>query len=413
MIGRILIRAIVPIIAGSLLIFVPVALGQLSITGTVHNGSTRTPAAGDEVILLRLSQDDGMVEESHTRSDGNGSFTLSSNLAQNDHVIRILHRHVNYDRLLTSGDTVNIEVFDPGPDVAGISGYSTIVKLESGAVGYNVTELYAIQNNSSPPRTQVNPRNLELELPGQSNLDSVTVMGPGTSAPLKVKAVAIGPERYAINFPLRPGTTEYAVRYHIPGADKVLFHPRVRYPTRQWSIVFPSTMNFAEHKPNAFHNNAFHNIVDQNGVRVEAVKEAQPGALPAFEISGIGVLPPMRMAVSAANPSPPSKSLSASSVVANTKAAATYNKTGRATAAIEVMASSALFLAGAIMLGRYRRARRQAELQQVKDSLFELENTRIQGTISVEYYASRKAIINEQLGRVTRTTGRSRRFMVS
>ncbi len=43
-----------------------------SITGTVTNGTTGKPAAGDEVTLLALSQ--GMQEIGSTKSDAQGSF---------------------------------------------------------------------------------------------------------------------------------------------------------------------------------------------------------------------------------------------------------------------------------------------------------------------------------------------------
>ena len=46
-----------------------------TLKGLVSNGTTRKPAAGDEVILLRLDQ--GMQEEARTKTNGQGEFTFS------------------------------------------------------------------------------------------------------------------------------------------------------------------------------------------------------------------------------------------------------------------------------------------------------------------------------------------------
>ena len=43
-----------------------------SITGTVTNKTTNKPAAGDDVVLIRLQQ--GMQEAAHTKTDAKGQF---------------------------------------------------------------------------------------------------------------------------------------------------------------------------------------------------------------------------------------------------------------------------------------------------------------------------------------------------
>ena len=45
-----------------------------SITGIVTNKTTNKPAAGDDVVLIRLQQ--GMQEASRTKTDAKGRFTL-------------------------------------------------------------------------------------------------------------------------------------------------------------------------------------------------------------------------------------------------------------------------------------------------------------------------------------------------
>jgi hypothetical protein len=60
------------------LIFFIAAVNSASaatLTGTVTNGTTNKPAAGDEVILIKLAS--GMEEAGHTKADAQGKFSLN------------------------------------------------------------------------------------------------------------------------------------------------------------------------------------------------------------------------------------------------------------------------------------------------------------------------------------------------
>ena len=71
----------------------PSPLAQ-NITGTVTNGTTGKPAAGDDVTLLSLSQ--GMQEIGSTKSDAQGKFSLPAPADQAPHMVRVTHGGVNY-----------------------------------------------------------------------------------------------------------------------------------------------------------------------------------------------------------------------------------------------------------------------------------------------------------------------------
>jgi hypothetical protein len=377
----------------ALFVFRPDAIAQHLITGHVHNGTTGVSVAGDQVILLRLSKTEGMVEESRSISDGHGSFHFQPrDLNNNVYVVRVLHSGVIYDRLLASSDTADMTVFDSRPKISGISGYASIVEVQSQGAGYGITELHAIQNNSNPRRTQLNSRNLEVSLPSNAQLDSVTALGPDASVPVKVTPLSVGRATYDIGFPLRPGMTQYAVRYHLlPESGKVLFHPRALYPTRQWTVVFPNTMQFMERT-----SGGFHSIVDQNGIRVEAINHVRPGALPEFEISGIGALPPMREAHSSSR----SQSSVLTSLPATSGIATPRDQDKIVRSMTLIIVPFIMLLTTGIVLVRRTSKKKQANFQEVKDLLFDLENCRIQGTISTEQYAHRRRIINDRLERV-------------
>src|SRR5205085_11391961 len=102
--------------------------------------TTERPSAGDDVILLRL--DNGMLEEAHAKTDGQGAFTLNVQFADLPHVVRVLHQGVNYDHTVTGKTRLEIKVFDSSAKVKGVSGYISIVKVESDGKNFNITELH-------------------------------------------------------------------------------------------------------------------------------------------------------------------------------------------------------------------------------------------------------------------------------
>src|ERR1035437_6373799 len=65
-----------------------------TLTGTVTNGTTGKPAAGDEVILINLAN--GMDVAANTQADSSGkdSFTLTGE--PEPHLIRAVHQGVTY-----------------------------------------------------------------------------------------------------------------------------------------------------------------------------------------------------------------------------------------------------------------------------------------------------------------------------
>lgn len=66
-----------------------------SITGIVTNKTTNKPAAGDDVVLIRLAQ--GMQEAARTKTDSHGNFTL--NVPDNGmHLVRVTHDKAEYFR---------------------------------------------------------------------------------------------------------------------------------------------------------------------------------------------------------------------------------------------------------------------------------------------------------------------------
>src|SRR6202044_3772865 len=90
-----------------------------SLTGVVTNKTTNKPAAGDDVVLIRLQQ--GMQEASRTKTDAKGRFTLD--VPDNGlHLVRVTHDKATYFRPAPPGtQSVEVEVYNAAAKVKGVS----------------------------------------------------------------------------------------------------------------------------------------------------------------------------------------------------------------------------------------------------------------------------------------------------
>ena len=281
--GRVARQRVPWLALGAFLACTSLALASASetIVGTVWNGTTGKASAGDDVALLTVSK--GSLEVSRGRTAESGLFHLQTNVT-GTHVIRVRHDGVIYQQEVKAGVSPRIEVFSSQSTLDGIHGSVTIMKMETSGEQMWVTELHSITNDSNPPRTLVNARNLEVLVPSDATLDSVVVEGPSWR-PERVnpKLLTTGSRDYAVGYPLRPGTTQFAIKYHLPYHNSAAFHPHLQYPTKLWTVMFPKEIHFK-----AQQERRFRSFVSQDGMQVEALNEAKAGDLPSFVISGAG-----------------------------------------------------------------------------------------------------------------------------
>jgi hypothetical protein len=371
-----------------------------TITGSVHNETTGKPSAGDGVVLLRLSN--GMLDEAQTKTDDQGMFTFKMQFPDQSYVVRALHQGVNYDRSVISNAPLDIKVFDSAPKVEGISGYISIIKVESDGKDFKVIEQHMLNNASNPPRTQANAGNFEWALPAKAQIDSVMVAGPG-GIPVKEEPHLMARQQnlYAVGFALKPGLTRYWVTYHLPYQEHIVFHPFLPYPAQMYSIQHPKSMTFITSEKSGFHP-----ILDQNGMQVEAIAAAKAGPVPEFQLSGVGALPPDRQITDAQSRTVPARpSSAATSAGAGANHTQTAAKPASATTP-QPWTGKRWVIGGVVVLGiatlivllwRTQVARRQAEREALKEKLFKLENDRLQGSISAEQYEATRETLNQSL----------------
>jgi len=259
-----------------------------TLTGTVKNGTNQKPAAGDDVVLLKLSQ--GMEEGGRTKTDSKGNFSLKLDDASSPHLVRAIHQGVTYHRMAPPGTTsVELEVFDAAKRVEGISVTADVMRVQAESNQLEIIRLFAVNNSSSPPRTQMSDQNFEFYLPAGAQIDqsmAKTANGqPINSAPVPQKEK----NRYAFIFPLRPGETQFQVAFHLPYTGEATLDPKPLYPAEHMVVMLPKTMQFT---PGA--GAAFQSMQDpqQSDSIVQVASRTQVGQPLGFSVKGTGVLQP-------------------------------------------------------------------------------------------------------------------------
>jgi hypothetical protein len=258
-----------------------------TLTGTLKNSTTGKPAAGDEVILLKLGE--GMEEAGHTKTDSKGNFSFKLDAAQSPHLIRAIHQGVTYHRMVPPGTTsAEVEVYDVGKKIEGIEVVADIMRVQAQSNQLDVIRMFAVQNTSKPPRTQMDERNLEFNVPDGAKIlqgQAMTEHGnPVTSAPVPEDDKKT---RYSFLFPLRPGTTQFQVEYTLPYTGSANIDPKSLYPLQHFVAILPKSMEFAA-APGT--NYQPMNDPNQPDANVQVASSTAPGQSLAFKTSGEGTL---------------------------------------------------------------------------------------------------------------------------
>ena len=278
-------RLSLKVIAVLSLIVSSFASGQ-TLTGTATNGTTKKPAAGDDVVLLSLGQ--GMEEAGRTKTDAKGNFSLKLDNNTSPHLVRVIHQGVTYHHMAPPGTTsVEMQVYDVSKKVQGISVTADVMRFQAQGNELQGIRLFAVNNASDPPRTQMSDQSFEFYLPDGAQVDQSMAKTSGgqpiTSAPVPQKEK----NRYAFLFPLRPGETEFQVSYHMPYSGEASFDPKALYGAQHFVVVLPKTMQFSA-GPGA----TFQSMQDpqQADSVVQVASNTTAGQALTFKISGTGTM---------------------------------------------------------------------------------------------------------------------------
>ena len=257
-----------------------------TLSGTVTNGTTNKPAAGDEVILINLAN--GMDVAANTKTDSKGKFSFKLTGEPGPHLIRAVHQGVTYHQMAPPGvNTADVQVYDVATKVTDLSVTADVLRFQADGGTMQGVRLFVVSNTSSPPKTQMNDHNFEFYLPPGAKIEQLQARAPN-GQPISADAVPQAEKnRYAIAFPLRPGETQFQVEFTLPYSGEIKLDPKPLYPAAHLVIVLPKTMQFKAANPSSFQSMQDPSQGDTN---VEVAQQTKPGQPLGFTLQGSGVI---------------------------------------------------------------------------------------------------------------------------
>jgi hypothetical protein len=229
-----------------------------------------------------------MEESGRTQTDAKGNFSLKLDKVDSPHLIRVIHQGVTYHKMAPPGTTsVDVDVYDASKKVQGISVTADVMRFQAQGSELQGIRLFAVNNASDPPRTQMSDQSFEFYLPDGAQVDQSMAMTAGgqpiNSAPVPQKQK----NRYAFVFPLRPGETQFQVSYHMPYSGEASVDPKTLYGAQHFVVVLPKTMQFSPASGTAF--KAMQDPRQADAV-VQVASNTTAGQALAFKISGTGTM---------------------------------------------------------------------------------------------------------------------------
>jgi hypothetical protein len=385
------------------------SLFAATIAGKVTNGTTNKPSIGDEVILIKLGA--GMEEVGQAKTDGQGKFSFSADESSSPHLVRAIHQGVTYHEPAPPGtSSVELKVYDVAAKMDGVRAVADLMYLQAARGQLGVTRIFAVDNTSSPPRTQMNDANFEFFAPPGAEIDDAEAQTAGGQK-LRISPVPQAEKgRYAFVFPLRPGQTEFQVTYHLSYSGKATIDPQLVYPLQHFVAMMPRSIGFTPAQPGVYQDKQPPDMPD---AIAEVASNPRPGQKLSFEISGEGTLRDQNENASATSDG-------------NTSASAENRPgggLGRPTDAPDpmdkyrwpllggfglVLTAGAFYTvnrskgSGSALASASAGAASTALLDGLKDELFQLEVEHKQGQISDSDYGKAKSALDETLARAIR-----------
>jgi hypothetical protein len=269
-----------------LLLLVNLYSAAQTLTGTVTNATTNKPAAGEEVILINLTN--GMDVAGSTKADASGKFSFSLTGPGGPRLIRAVHQGVTYHKMAPPGvSSVEVNVYDVATKVAGLSVTVDVFRFQTESGTLQGVRTFAVNNSSSPAKTQMNDHNFEFFLPADAKIEEVQARAPNGQPIASQASPQAEKNRYAIPFPLRPGETQFQVAFTLPYSGKITIDPKPLYPSEHFVVVLPKTMQFSAANPTGFES-----VKDptQGDNLMEVARQTKPGQSLSFTIQGNGTI---------------------------------------------------------------------------------------------------------------------------
>jgi hypothetical protein len=396
------------------LLLLSVSARGATLSGTVRNGTSNSPVAGQTVVLMKLAG--GMDEIASARTDAQGRFQFDqADLGAQPFLVRVNYKGVFFHANVPPGkNSADVEVFEPTATAADLQLTSRALVVQPNGATLLVGEEYEITNISRPPAAF--SKEFEFALPEGAEIAQVSAWGP-SGMPTVQGTINKGSNRFAIAFPLRPGKNGVRVSYSLPySTQQATIGAASAYATASVMVIAPPQMQIAAE--------GLQSAGQREGWKVFAREKVPPGA--ALQIRVSGTAPP------------PADPAGGSEGQAGSGSAASGSEVRAMPARLDDLkwvltaGFAALFFLGAVYLWRRQppgalagagargasagaapaaapsalpaqvEQHVQQSLDELKDAVFRLELRRQAGTISEEDYARERARTEQILRELVR-----------
>ena len=202
-----------------------------SIDGTVVNRTNGKPQAGVSITLVKPGQQ-GMQTLGTTESDASGHF-----LFQNDQpgggpqLLQANYKGVNYNKLMTPNiptSNVELDVYEATKSPAAARIAQQMILIEPSISKIAVSETVVVQNDTNTTYDNSDLGGLRFYLPPAAN-GQVRISAQGSQGmPLPRPAEKTNEDDvFKVDFPIKPGETEFQVSYVLPVGSPFNFQGRV------------------------------------------------------------------------------------------------------------------------------------------------------------------------------------------
>ena len=277
-----------PFFASSILLTGAVAQAA-AVSGTVTDKTTNKPVVGDTVVLVDVQA--GMGEVAKAVTDAKGHYSLNEP-GTGPYLVRVTHQGAGYFIAAPQGTgTGDIPVYDVAAKVQGVFLEADVLEVETENGQLHVNERFFVHNTSSPPTTQWSQKSFEVVLPPDAQSEDVGAQRPG-GLPTSIKMDPDGPKgHYSFNFPIQPDDGEketlFQISYSLPySSGKYTFKAQESLPADNVAVLLPKSMTLT-----AATAGTFTSVNADPGIQTFLTKNATPGKVLEFTVSGTGAIP--------------------------------------------------------------------------------------------------------------------------
>ena len=213
-----------------ILAMVLVSSVQAAIDGTVVNRTTGKPASGVSITLVKPGQG-GMRTLGTTLSDASGKFVFQNDEPRGGpQLLQASYQGVNYNKLMTPNiptSNVELDIFESttSPGVAHVAQNMLVIEPNTSQIA--VGQTVVIQNDSNNTFNNQQTGELHFYLPPAANGQvRINAQGP-QGMPLPRPAEKTNEtDVFKVDFPIKPGETEFEVNYVLPAGTPFTFRGR-------------------------------------------------------------------------------------------------------------------------------------------------------------------------------------------